>query len=278
MEKQVFSMPLSELKTALGRKRLRVDRQKIVAYLMALIEQHLSMRHFKAVYDGKRERLGVGYAGFMHGCGLVASLGVMLERKFKQEHQIGFDDLTIVDSSLLPAKEEKSITPLDWKRGKATLRAKPEGGSMRICGEKLLGVINSKKQLVYSGLMKSINDPDDCVLKHPMSWNSRGLKKGVILMDRGFGNKSVRSGFEFLQATLPGFCVKPIFPPRKRQKWTLSEQERKIYKKRWQIEEVFRQLKDPLGGFRLILKGIRRPALIKARVALATLAWNSQHV
>jgi hypothetical protein len=274
IQQQVFSLPLAELKLALGRRRLRIDRNQIVSYLVALLEQQRLMRHFKSIHA--RTGCDVGYAGFMKGLGMVAPLWRHLEGKYRAQHNIGFDCETLIDSSLLPSKEEANITSKDWDQGRATVRSKP-GGNARICGEKWLAALNGKRQLVVSELMRSINDADDHVLKNPMSWASRGLRHGNILADRGFANNAVRQGLAFLRKTLPGYTAQLISPPRKCQTWTLTPQEIKLYRKRWDIEEAFRQLKDPLGRFRLTMKGSRRQAIRQARVAIATLAWNMEH-
>ena len=276
VETQVFSMNVKELKHALGRQRLRLDRAQIVAYLMALMSQQLLLRHYKFVHS--QASCGVGYAGFMKGLELVAPLWSVLEKRFREQNHIVFDLQTIVDSSLLPSKEDKSITQKDWNCGFATAR-KSKSKSLTpektyICGEKVLTFINSKHQIVFSQLMPSINSSDENVFKHPMVWASRGLRNGVLLVDRAFSNKSARQGIDFLNKNLSGYCLKIISPPKHKQIWVLSAEEKALYQKRWAIEEVFRQLKDPFGLYRMILKGVRRKGLREARVAIATLAWN----
>lgn len=271
VEKQVSALPLAELKQILGRQRLRIDRKQIVAYLMALVAQQALLRHYKAIHA--REPCGVGYAGFMHGLGLVAPLWRHLEARFREHQGIEFDEITIVDSSLLPTKAEANITRRDWDRGHATVRGSGEN-RIRICGEKVLTVINGRGHIVYNRLQPAINTPDDHVFKQPMVWATRGLRQGVLLADRGFSNAAVRTGIAFLRKTLPGYTLELISPPRARQTWTLTPQQQALYRKRWAIEETFRQLKDPLGAYRLILAGVRRRGLRAARVAIATLAWN----
>ena len=203
---------------------------------------------------------------------------------YKSDHicHVGFDDLTLADSSLLPSKEEASISSRDWTRKVVTLRPVTTGSGqtrqVRVCGEKLLAVMNACGQLVYCKLMPSINSADDNVFKHPMSWASRWLRCGVLLADRGFANNSVRKGLAFLGQTLPNYNLRLVSPPRKSEKWTLNEVDRVLYKKRWDIEEAFRQLKENLGRFRLSMKGSRKSCIREARVAIATLAWNMDHV
>lgn len=281
VQTQVFSMSLAELKAGLGRKRLRIDRSQIVAYLMALVAQQGLLRHYKAVHA--LDSCGVGYAGFMAGIGMVAPLWVKLEARFRQEQGIGFDELTLMDSSLLESKDEKSIRSRDWERHTVTVRPVADGSvaggtrKAKICGEKLLAALNSQGHLVFCKLMPSINAADDHVLKYPMGWARKGLRRGVLLADRGFSNHEVRKGLLFLGQALPDYTLRLVSPPRKSQKWVLSEADQHLYRKRWAIEEAFRQLKDSLGRFRLTMKGTRNPRIREARVAIATLAWNMEH-
>lgn len=279
VHKQVFSLPLAELKRVLGRKRLRVGRSQIVSYLMALVAQQGLLRHYKAVHA--LDSCGVGYAGFMAGIGMVAPLWVKLEARFRQEQGVGFDEMTLADSSLLPGKDEGSIRRPDWDRKAVTVRPVSDGNGatrkLKVCGEKLLAVMNSQQQLVYCRLMPSINSADDHVFKNPMGWATKGLRQGVLLVDRGFSNHEVRKGMDFLGKALPDYTLRLVSPPRKSQKWVLSEADQHLYRKRWAIEEAFRQLKCSLGRFRLSMKGTRRSVIREARVAIATLAWNMEH-
>ena len=275
IETQVFSMPLVQIKQVLGRERLRIDRRQIVAYLMGLMAQQGLLRHYKAVHV--QQSCGVGYAAFMHGLGLVAPLWRHLEQGYRKQHSIGFDQKTLVDSSLLPCKDEGNIRKADWEAGRCTVRPGQERSKQKICGEKMLTVLNSLGQIVSCSLMPTINSADDHVFKQPMTWARKGLRQGVLLADRGFSNKAVRSGIEFLRNNLPGYTLSLISPPRPKQTWTLSEPEKALYRERWAIEEAFRQLKDPLGRFRLTMRGVRRRVIREARVAIATLAWNMEH-
>ena len=275
IEMQVFSMPLGQIKQVLGRKRLRIDRKQIVAYLIGLMSQQTLLRHHKAIHA--LDNCGVGYAAFMHGVGLVAPLWRHLEQDYRNQQSIGFDMKTLVDSSLLPSKDQASIRSKDWEAGRCTVRPGLEGSKQKICGEKMLTVLNSLGQIVSCSLMPTINSADDHVFKQPLYWARQGLRQGVLLVDRGFSNKAVRSGIDFLRKTLPGYTVKLISPPRARQTWILTADERALYRERWAIEEVFRQLKDPQGRFRLTMRGVRRSVIREARVAIATLAWNMEH-
>ena len=246
-----------------------------MAYLIALVSQQTLLRHYKAIHA--LDRCAVGYAAFMHGVGLVAPLRRHLEQYYRKQQSIGFDEKTLVNSSLLPAKDESTIRKRGWEAGRCTVRPGLEGSKQKICGEKMLTVLNSLGQIVSCSLMPSINSADDHVFKQPMQWARKGLCQGVLLADRGFSNKAVRTGIDFLRKNLPGYTLSLISPPRAKQAWILSETEQALYRERWAIEEVFRQLKDPQGRFRLTMRGVRRAKLRAARVAIATLAWNMEH-
>ena len=220
----------------------------------------------------RQAKLWSGLCGFYAWYGLGGAIVAPPGTQVSPDHAIGFDDLTIADSSLLPSKNEQSITRKDWKNGNATVRP-----DHKICGEKCLTLINSRKQIVTNQLMPNINSPDDHVFKQPMQWARKGLRFGHLLVDRGFSNKAVRLGIDFLTNALPDYSLGLISPPRARQTWVLTPEQTLLYKKRWQIEEVFRQLKDPQGRFRMVMCGVRRRPLREARVAIATLAWNMEH-
>lgn len=273
VEKQVLSMNLGEIKVWCRRKRLRFTRQQIVLYVMALAQQQHRAVHFKAIHAQMGEK---SYQGFMKNLAVLSPFWAVLEERYRRQAGIGFDNTTVIDSSLLPSKNEEHITEMDWKGGRATLRKKG-GISRKVCGEKCLTVINSAKQLVYNRLMDHINCSDQNVLKNPYTLVKKGLRRGVLLMDRGFSNRKVYEGVHFLNQTLPGFDVSVISPPHPKQKWQLTPEQQQQYKKRWSIEEVYRQLKEPFGPYKLTMRGVRRRALREARVAIATLAWNMQH-
>jgi hypothetical protein len=271
IEKQVFSMPIAELKTALGRQRLRVSRQQILNYLLGLLEQQSQMRHYKHIHG--KAPCAVGYSGYMYGLGLVAPLWQHLVARYRAQTGIVFDGKTIADSSLMPSKEEASITQKDWDRGVVTVRGKGKA-KYYICGEKLLTLTNSLGQIVISGLLPSINSSDANVFKQPMAWASRGLRHGNLLIDKGLANNAVQSAIAFLRRTLPKYTLRAVSPPRSKKAPALSPADQLLYRERWEIEEVFRQLKDFMGSFRLSMRGCRRACLREARVAIATLAWN----
>lgn len=272
VKKQVFSLNIAQIKKSLGRDRLKFSKEEIVDYLMALSYQQQQYCYFKAIWN-KNEK--ISYQGFMKNLKVIAPLWGVLEKLHKEQSSISFDDLTIIDTSLLPCKEEKSISPKDWEKKRVTIRTNTTS-KIYICGEKWLAVINSQKQIVFNQLL-NINYSDQNILKNPYMLVSQGLRQGVLLADRGFSNKNVRKGFAFLNHEKINCSVRLVSPFHYKEKTTLTPEERLLYKKRWQIEEMFRQIKCPLGAFKLILKGSRNKKMLKAKVAIATLAWNMAH-
>ena len=144
------------------------------------------MRHFKHIYG--QSGGCVGYSGYMYGLGLVAPLFDVLEARYRAQNGINFDHKTIADSSPMPSKEEASITQKDWDRGNVTVRGKGKDKYF-VCGEKLLTLTNSLGQIVRSGLLSSINSSHANVFKQSMAWATRGLRDGILLIDKGLSNK-----------------------------------------------------------------------------------------
>lgn len=90
----------------------------------------------------------------------------------------------------------------------------------------------------------------------------------------GFSNHAVRERVKTLRQTLSNYTLQILSPPHAKQTWIFTPQEKALYRLRWQIEEVFRQLKDPLGAFRLTMANVRRRRIRLARLAMAVLHWN----
>jgi hypothetical protein len=273
IEKQVLLLNNSELKRMIGRERLRFSRRETLRLLLAFLKQHETQMTFLFVYKS------IGFRGtyqnFSKNLKTLAPLWEHLFFKFNQQNSIHFDSLTLMDTSLLPQKNEQSITQKDWKNKTVTTRSKNKT-KIRICGRKLFAVLNSKDLLVGVNLL-SINESDQNLLKTPYSYIQKGMKNTVLLADRGFNNKSVRARFDYFNKEI-GSNITFISPPHVKEKRELTAYERNLYKKRWNIEEVFRQMKHPLLSSKLSLYHFRHSGLQKAKVYLSSLIWNAEKI
>jgi hypothetical protein len=288
MEMQVLSLTVAERKAILGRQRLKLTTERLLEYLKALVQQQIEQRHFSLIYAAQPRSMA--YNSFMHGVGIVAKLLGWLEQRFRIEHHLGFDAVTIADSSLLPSKEAKSITAKDWEQQRATVRpaaktAKTQGDAkLYIAGEKWMTALNSQGFMVYSRLMDHINVADVHMFRHPMAWYRLGLGRRsevnphprYLIVDRGFSDRKMRSAFEQFSRLQPKFRCQVVSPYHYKEKRSLSPEEWCLYQQRWAIETSYQRIKDPLGEFRLTMRGVRRRSLRAARIALVTLAWNMQ--
>ena len=54
----------------------------------------------------------------------------------------------------------------------------------------------------------------------------------------------MQTGLAFLRKTLPGYTLRSISPPKSKKAPVLTAEDRLLYKERWEIEEIFRELKD----------------------------------
>lgn len=272
IEKQVFSLALPELRRLLGVWVLRMDRHEICQALACLVEHQATQMNLRHLWT--RLQPGIGYAGFMKRLGRVARLVPWLFAQHQRLADIGKAGLLhSIDSTLLPIKTEASITPKDWKAGRVTLRKK-DGKRVAICGEKGLVVINQDDCIVHAQLMPSINHSDMNVLKQPMILALLGLRHGLLLADRGFSCRAVWVRFDGLRQTVSGFTLRLISPPHPKSKTPMPAEDRKIYRKRWRIEEVFRQAKSPHQPYHLTLTGLRQRVFLVAKFTLACLFWN----
>lgn len=265
---QVKSLPLSELKKRLGVARLTLTRPEISGLIGVLLEHQNTLLNIKALHT--RGVFGVKYPGFMKRLARVARLATWIFSRHAQENVPASSQEHSIDSSLLPVKSEANIRQKDWEAGRVTTR-KREGKKVHICGEKALVVVDADSFITHQSLMPSINDSDMNVLKSPMWMARRGIRKGLLLADRGFSCKAVRERIRTF-----GLLKDLVFlsPWPKKSKVQLTDEEWEIYAARWKVEEVFRQLKDIHQPYRLVLTGLRKRIFHVARLAFACLLWN----
>lgn len=249
-----------------------MDRGQICGLLDVLLEHQQTGLNLKAIHG--RCGSATSYSSFMKNVARVARLAAWLF----QRHRIAAGMLRTgsqhsIDSTLLPTKREAHVTQKDWDSGRVTIRRK-NGKKEAICGEKGLVVVDADDAIVYAHLMPTINHSDMNVLKQPFVLKQLGFTRGNFLADRGFSCIMVRAGFAALTNTMASFQLKLISPFHSKSKQCLTHEEKLIYKNRWRIEEVFRQIKSDHNPYGLLLTGLRKPIFRKAKFLLACLLWN----
>ena len=275
LEKQLAALNNRQIRSMIGRQRLRWTRQQIVEVLLAFIRVQENHGTGLAEWERSHKTICIGYTGLMKAfCALTPLLG-HLASAWKQKSHVGLDRRTIVDSTLLATKEPSSIRSADWSAGNVTVRpGKPgadgQAGVERTCGKKAFCIMNSQRLIVMASLA-GINQSDANYLKWPDRLYRQGLH-GELLIDRGFDNQAVRHSIDTLNRT-HSVCVKVIAPPRKTgATWSMSA--RRAYRPRWAIETFFQSVKATRGRYRLDLRGARHRAIHRARLATVVWAWN----
>ena len=217
----------SFIKSIIKRERLKYSNKEISYYLYAIYLHQSLQINFKSLY--LKSKLKISYATYMSNIHALCPLVKVLFFKINERHKIKVSSiLNIVDTSLLPSIEGKSIRDRHYKAKQVTVR-----DGEKICGHKGLFFINRRKQ-IYSIKLMNINYSDFNILKDSELY--RPQLYGVVLADKGFNSLMVRNRVNKL--------CRFISPYKKKQKLQLSNKEMKIYKYRWNIESLFKKLKD----------------------------------
>ena len=252
-KKIIFSLKNKEIKSIIGRERLKFTYEEVVEYVQIIFEHTLTHQNFKSIY--KKLKLKITYQAFMKNIQLFAKLFQFLFHKINQFLGIKASSLlNIVDTTLISEKQSFFINKNDWNLGRVTTRVKDKL-KIRTCGSKGLIFMNRFNQ-IHSAKLIDINFSDQNILKDHTYY----LKelKGILLADRGFSNKAVRERLSNIKNTVFS-SQKPICrlisPYQYKEKLTLNHKERKLYKKRWKIETLFQKLKHNYSETKLNLTG-----------------------
>lgn len=229
---------IKNIKYLLCRKRLRFTVEEISYYLFMIVLHQEEQIEFKQLYY--RYKDSHSYSNFMHNIQLCSKLIKALFYNYNKTISIQpSTQFNIVDSTLIPTLLPESIKQKHFNENKVTLRIK-NNVKHYIAGIKAFLFIN-KQKYIYRGDLMNINTPDNIITKNPITYNL----KGILLADRGFNSKEIRKRSYGL--------YRLISPYRKTEKKTLSLKEQKLYKQRWCIETVYKQLKDRYKEFKLML-------------------------
>ena len=254
-KKIVFSLKNKEIKSIIGRDRLKFTYDEIVDYVQIIFAHSVQQKTFKYFY--KKTKLKITYQGFMKNILLFAKLFKFLFHEINKFLSINPSKLlNMVDTTLIEEKKFNFIHQKDWDSGRVTTRTnKKSKDKMYTCGSKGLIFINRFGQ-IYSANLLNINHSDQNILKD-FTFYLKELK-GILLADRGFSNKSIRERLKSFKTNVfianQSLC-RLISPYQYKQNIQLTEKERKLYKRRWKIETLFQNLKYQYSENKLNLTG-----------------------
>lgn len=263
LTQQVKSIGKRQIKFLICRQRLKFTYSQISTYLWCFFKHQSHQINFKSLY--KKLKLNITYQAFMHNILVLSPLIKFIFYKINKLFNIKISSLfNIIDSSLIFVKKPDSITQKDYDLHNVTTRVK-EKIKIHICGVKLLLFINRFSKIYYAEIL-NINYSDHNILKSSALYQSK--LKGFLLADKGFSNKESR------RRILESSNCKMISPFHYKSKIQLTEKERKFYKKRWKIETVFQQLKNPYNEFKLNLQGAKNKKILEAKLFISLINYN----
>lgn len=275
--KIIIGLKSQEIKSILGRSRLKFTTKKMISYVQMIFEHSLKQKSFKTIH--RESGLRIKYSCFMSNILLFSKLFKFLFNKINENLSIKPSSLfNIVDTTLIEEKKVNFINQKDWDSGRVTTRVNKKNKiKTYTCGSKGLIFLNRFGQ-IYSARLLNINYSDQNILKDFTYYLSQ--LKGFLLADRGFSNKAVRERLNSIgdkNNLINIFKIKTnqtrcrlISPYQYKQKEKLTNKEIKLYKRRWAIETVFQNLKHNYSNNKLNLTG-KYHKLIKQAKFYATL-------
>jgi len=275
----INSLNKSSLRQILCRQRLKFSKIDIINYVHVIFEHTYAQKRFKTLFKHHHQSwVKVNYSTFMNNVLLFSKLFKFLFDEINKRLKIKPSKLlNIVDTTLIEEKEERFINQKDWNSGRVTTRTKHDL-KVRTCGSKGLIFMNRFGQVYYGSLL-NINYSDQNILKDSAAYNSQ--LKGFLLADRGFSNKEVRKRINnkgtdiislFNRSNQP--VTRLISPYKKVEKKSLTENESRLYRRRWRIETLFQFLKDPYSNCKLTMKGKYHQQIKKAKFFTALIQFN----
>ncbi len=273
-EKIVKSLQNKEIKSLIGRSRLKFTKKQILSYVFVIFEHSLQHRTFKKLH--KEHRFSIEYSVFMKNISLFSNLFKYLFNQINEISSIKASSLyNCVDTTLIEEKKQEFICQKDWNKSRVTIRKnKNTHEKTYICGSKGLVFMNRFKQIYRADLL-DINYSDQNILKD-FSLYLNDLK-GFLLADRGFSNKAVRIRLNGIQTSVfqtPQKLCHFISPYHYKENKKLTLKESKLYKRRWKIETLFQKLKHNYSEQKLHLKGKYNRIVKRAKFYSTLIAYN----
>lgn len=274
----IFNEKPSTIKTYVARIRLKFNKFEISQYLWAIYIHANQQKRFKNIYKNwyKNNKYKFTYQNFMKNIILFAPLWRLIFLRINEKLDIKPSKLlNIVDTTLVAKKQDKYITQKDFNKKLVTKRSKIHLGksiSYYICGIKILVFLNRFGKIYYARIL-NINYSDQNIFKDSALYLP--YTKGFLLADRGFSNNNVRKRVNTNDCKL----VSPVHYKQNNFNGNvgnfISSKEKKLYRKRWQIETVFQKLKDKYQDFKLDCTGVRNKKLVEAKVFISLTKYNS---
>ena len=270
--KIVNNLTIKEIKSIIGRDRLKFTYQDILHYVQIIFEHSFQQKSFVSLY--KKHNYSVKYSVFMKNINLFCKLFKFLFHRINKILNIQPSKLmNIVDTTIIPEKQAKFINQKDWDSSRVTTRIKDKL-KVRTCGSKGLIFLNRFNQ-IYAANLLNINHSDQNILKD-FSFYIKDLK-GIILADRGFSNKAVRQRLNHNKTDIFNYgksICRLISPYHYKENKNLSDKESKLYKRRWKIETIFQNIKHNYSQNKLNLTGKYTNKLKEAKFYSTLIQYN----
>ena len=275
----INNLSKKELKSILGRERLKFSNKEIIYYLRLIYEHNVDNKTFSSLF--LKYKPHIKYSCFMSNIALFSKLFKHLFNSINESLKIIPSKLfNIVDTTLIEEKRSKYITKKDWDLSRVTTRTKDTVKDYT-CGSKGLIFINRFRQ-IYSAKLMNINYSDQNILKDYTNYLSS--LKGFLLADRGFSNKAVRERLKLIsdKDSIENMFKKPeqiincklISPYHYKEDKKLTTKEWKLYKRRWKIETIFQKIKHNYSETKLNLTGKYSKTLKTAKFYATLIAFN----
>ena len=128
---------------------------------------------------------------------------------------------------------------------------------------------NDKKQIYFADIL-NINESDQNILKNTAQYIM--YLPQFLLADRGFNNKAVKKRLNTFNCEL--ISPNHYQTIKKTGKYFENEIYQKQYKKRWDIEVIFKIIKQNQSNYQLNLKGKYTKKLKKAKFYITIISYN----
>ena len=262
--RQLQSLSDQTIKKHIERKRLKFSRKDISLLLYLVYFATRTGSELKFVHDlfYQKGKITMKYSAFMSDISTLSPLFFVLFRKqtkkvLKKNKQFHY---VITDTSVLTEKENHCLK----KKDKSRIQKRQK---RLYCGKKIQA-ITTKNNLILGVSLEKINTFDGKLFPDIIGFilQEKILVKN-ILADKAYGSEENR---EFSQEYNTFLCS----PYRENQIKDLPQNKKNLYKNRSKIENIFKEIKNSKGKYRLSFKGVRNKKRQEGLVYLTAWLWN----